>query len=282
MRTRTRNQTGTWRPRKRLGQHFLRDHSLLDRIISRAGFAETAHVLEVGPGLGALTFPLARSVAHVYAVEKDSDLVKRLGEELRRRAIANVTLVHQDILRTELRNLPLPAGEVLQVIGNLPYNISTPFLEKLLENRERVGKAVLMFQREVAERLIASPGSKRYGSLTVLVQYHARIFPVLEVPRTAFYPSPKIESKVVGLDFKAPHPRRAPDDENLRRVVRGAFSHRRKTLLNSFKGSPYEVSPEDLKRACVACGIDPGKRAETLTIDDFICLSEQLKGPQSA
>jgi 16S rRNA (adenine1518-N6/adenine1519-N6)-dimethyltransferase len=259
-----------------LGQHFLRDHSFVDRIISRSGFLPSSQVLEVGPGLGALTLPLSRSVAHVYAVEKDAELVKRLGEELDRRSVNNVTLIHQDILRTDFKELPVPAGEVLEVIGNLPYNISTPFLEKLLDNRKGIGKAILMFQREVAERLIAAPGGRQYGSLTVLVQYQARLFPVLEVPKKAFYPVPKIDSMVIGLDFKAPHPRRASDEENLKKVVRGAFSHRRKTLLNSFKGSPYEFSTEDLRDACRACGIDTGKRAETLSLDDFICLSSRL------
>jgi 16S rRNA (adenine1518-N6/adenine1519-N6)-dimethyltransferase len=277
---RTSNGVQAWRPRKRLGQHFLRDRSSVDAIISRSGFLPSSHVLEVGPGQGALTLPLSRNVAHVYAVEKDAELVKRLGEELQRRAIENVTLIHQDILRMDFNDLPVPSGEDLEVIGNLPYNISTPFLERLLENRDRVGRAILMFQREVAERLLASPGRKQYGSMTVLIQYHARIFPVLEVSRRAFYPVPKVDSKVIGLDFRTPHPVRSSDEEKFRKVVRGAFSHRRKTLLNSFKGSPCEFSAEDLKNACQACGIDPGKRAETLSIDDFICLSSHLPGPE--
>jgi 16S rRNA (adenine1518-N6/adenine1519-N6)-dimethyltransferase len=241
-----------------------------------AGFSPSSHVLEVGPGLGALTVPLAASVGHLYAIEKDALLAEKLGSELERRAIANVTIVNQDILRFRLDDLPLPAGEKLGVIGNLPYNISTPFLERLLENRVRVGKAVLMFQMEVARRMAASPGNKEYGSLTVLVQYHAHLQSLLEVSRKAFYPVPKVDSMVLGLDFERPHPLRAHDEDHLKKVVRGAFSHRRKTLLNSLRGSLCAFSTDELRKAFEACRIDGGKRAEELGIDDFICLSANL------
>ena len=274
---------GAWRPRKSLGQHFLRDHSVVQRIVSKAGFDPSSHVLEVGPGRGALTFPLATSVGHVYAVEKDDGLAERLVSELQRRAISNVTVIHEDILRVRLEDLQLPPGEKLRVIGNLPYNISTPLLEMLLENRERVANAVLMFQMEVARRMIASPGNKEYGSLTVLVQYHAHLRPLLEVSRKAFFPVPKVDSMVLGLDFERPHPLRAPDEDHFKRVVRGAFSHRRKTLLNSLRGSLCAFSTDELKDAFGACGIDGGRRAETLGIDDFICLSRHLPAkPQNA
>jgi len=236
----------------------------------------------VGPGLGALTLPLSQNVARVYAVEKDAHLIERLEAELSRRSIDNVTLMNQDILRLDFETLPIPSGKKIDVIGNLPYNISTPFLERLLDNRQRVGKAVLMFQKEVARRLVASPGGKEYGSLTVLMQYHARIFPLLDVPRNVFYPVPKVESMVIGLDFQEPHVPRVSDEETLKKVVRGAFCHRRKTLLNSFKGSPFPFSQEGLRSACTACGIDTGKRGEALTIDDFICLTSHLKEPVQA
>lgn len=281
--TRNSNRGHGWRPKKRLGQNFLREKGVVHSIISLARFDPSSSVLEVGPGLGALTLPLSQKVDHVYAVEKDTQLVERLGEELNRKSVANVTLTNQDILRMDFETLPVPPGERIGVIGNLPYNISTPFLERLLDNRKKVGKAVLMFQKEVARRLIASPGNREYGSLTVLIQYHARIFPLMEVPRSAFYPVPKVDSMVIGLDFEKPHEPRSTDEENLKRVVRSAFSHRRKTLLNSFKGSPYSFAPDELRKACRACSIDTGKRAEALTIDDFICLSSHLRAePQSA
>jgi 16S rRNA (adenine1518-N6/adenine1519-N6)-dimethyltransferase len=264
------------RPRKSLGQHWLKDQSIIHKIVSVAAFSPTSHVLEVGPGRGALTIPLAALVGHLYAVEKDERLAERLEGELQKRAITNVTVLRQDILRTRLEELWLPPGEKLGVIANLPYNISTPFLEKLLENKARVGRAVLMFQMEVARRMVASPGNKEYGSLSVLLQYHARLEPLLEVSRKAFYPVPKVDSMVLGLDFDRPHGVRAPDEEQFKRVVRAAFSHRRKTLLNSLRGSLCAFSTEELKSAFEACRIDGGMRAETLGIDAFICLSAHL------
>lgn len=265
------------RPRKKLGQHFLKDRSVVQAIIAKAGFGPDSHVLEVGAGLGALTLPLARSVAHVYAVEKDARLVERLQEALRREAILNVSLIHRDILRLELGEIPILPGLKLAVIGNLPYNISTPLLERLMENRTRFSRAILMFQHEVGRRMIASPGGREYGALSVLVQYHARVSPLLRVSREAFYPRPQVHSMVLSVDFEKPYPRRAEDDENFRRVVRAAFSHRRKTLLNSLRGSACSFSTEVLRQAFEECRIDPGKRAETLHLDDFLCLSSRLR-----
>jgi 16S rRNA (adenine1518-N6/adenine1519-N6)-dimethyltransferase len=265
------------RPRKKLGQHFLQDRAVVQTIIAKAGFGPETHVLEVGAGLGALTLPLARSVAHVYAVEKDARLVERLQEALRREAILNVSLIHRDILRFDPAELPVPPGRKLAVIGNLPYNISTPLLERLIENRERFSHAVLMFQHEVGRRMIAPPGGREYGALSVMIQYHARVSPLLRVSREAFYPRPEVHSMVLSVDFEKPYPRRAEDDENFRRVVRAAFSHRRKTLLNSLRGSACSFSPEVLRQAFGECCIDPGKRAETLHLDDFLCLSSHLR-----
>lgn len=268
-----------WRPKKRLGQHFLRDQAVIHAILSRAGFGAMSCVLEVGAGRGALTFPLASLVGHLYAVEKDPHLADRLVHELVRRGISNVTVSNQDILKTDFGALPVTPGEKIGVIGNLPYNISSPFLEKLIENRRWVSRAVLMFQAEVARRLVASPGNKAYGALSVIVQYHAEAFPLMEVAGKAFYPVPKVDSMVVKLDFEKPHPRRVQDEENLKRVVKGAFSHRRKTLLNALRGGIPGLSTEMLREAFQACRIDPGKRAEVLSIDEFLCLSLRLPGP---
>ncbi|MEW6664693.1 MAG: 16S rRNA (adenine(1518)-N(6)/adenine(1519)-N(6))-dimethyltransferase RsmA [Thermodesulfobacteriota bacterium] len=265
------------RPRKKLGQHFLRDRTVIQTILAKAGFGSDSHVLEVGAGLGALTLPLARSVGRVYAVEKDGRLVERLEAALRREAVPNVSLIHRDILKLELAELPVPSAQKLGVIGNLPYNISTPLLERLITNRARFSRAVLMFQHEVGCRMIASPGSREYGSLSVLIQYHARVSPLLQVSREAFYPRPEVNAMVLSIDFENPYPRRAEDEENFKKVVRAAFAHRRKTLLNSFRGSACAFPGEVLLQALRGCGIDPGRRAETLHIDDFLCLSAHLK-----
>jgi 16S rRNA (adenine1518-N6/adenine1519-N6)-dimethyltransferase len=264
------------RPRKKLGQHFLEDRAVIHSIIAKADFGADSHVLEVGAGLGALTLPLARTVAHVYAVEKDGRLVERLQEALQHKAIRNVSLIHRDILRLDPGELPIPSGRKLGVIGNLPYNISTPLLERLIENRKSFSRAVLMFQHELGRRMIASPGSREYGALSVLIQYHAAVTPLLVVSRDAFYPRPEVHSMVLGLDFEKPYPTRAGNEEKLKKVVRAAFSHRRKTLLNSLRGSACSFPTEVLLRVFRECGIDPGRRAETLHLEDFLRLSSLL------
>lgn len=233
-------------------------------------------VLEIGPGQGALTLPLARSVGHVVAVEKDARLAEFLEEKLSRAGISNVTLVNRDILKWEFNEISNSSSAKIQVIGNLPYNISSPFLEKLVENRGLVSRAVLMFQLEVARRLTASPGSKAYGAMTLLVRYHAKPTAFFEVPAEAFFPRPKVNSMVLELDFERPYPKRAVHDVDLKRVVKGAFAHRRKTLLNSLKGAFSSWNPEMLLEAMKKCGIDPGTRAETLGMDEFLCLGTAL------
>ena len=266
------------KPRKRLGQHFLRDPSVVRQIIHRAGFEPDAVVVEIGPGLGALTFPLAESVRRVIGIEKDSRLAEILKDRLARRGFHHVTLINEDVLRTDLRETALALGGRIQVIGNLPFNISTPFLEKLIQCREVVTRAVLTFQAEVARRLTARPGNKQYGAMTVLVQYHARISPLIQIPREAFHPPPKVASTVVELDFTRPHATRAQSEAAFRKVVKGAFAHRRKTLMNSLKGAFPTWSQEEILDGMEKSGIDPGNRAEVLEIDDFIRLSEALDG----
>ena len=264
------------RLKKGLGQHILKDRDIIQEIIARSGFSASDHLIEVGPGLGALTLPMAHSAHHIHAVEKDPYLAEMLSRQLSREGIHNVSLIIRDILKVDFSEFLPSSGGKLGVIGNLPYNISSPFLEKLIENREHVSRAVLMFQREVARRLIASPRTKEYGSLSVLIQYHAHISPLLEVSRHAFHPIPKVDSLVVEIDFEQPHPLRTPDEEYFRKIVRGAFSHRRKTLVNSLSASPVPLSAGDVLKAMQACSIDPRARAEALSIDDFLRLSHAL------
>lgn len=262
-----------FRPSKRLGQHFLRDRGIIHRIIARARFAESDDVLEIGSGLGALTLPLARCVNHLFAVEKDSRLTTMLSERISLKGLKNVTLINEDILTFDFTNLGPPGSGGIKVIGNLPYNISSPVLEKLMENRDRVTRAVLMFQRELAERLTASPGNRDYGAMTVSLQYHCRIVPLLEVPKEAFYPKPKVGSMVLDLDFERPHPVRAEDESLFRKVVKAAFAHKRKTLLNSLSATLTDYRKEDILKVLETCSVDPGLRAEALDIDNFLCLT---------
>ena len=265
-----------FRPSKRLGQHFLKDPAVILEIIRRAGFDASDHVLEIGAGLGALTLPLAGAVRKITAVEKDARLTRLLADKISREGIDNVILINEDILKFDFNRLQRRPGEKIQVIGNLPYNISSPFLEALINNRTLVSRAVLMFQVELARRLVSPPGHKAYGAITVLIRYHARISPLLEVAGTAFRPTPKVGSMVLELDFNLPHPKRAEDETLFTTVVRSAFAHRRKKILNSFRGSPLPYTDEALITALNRCAVDPGKRAEELDIDDFLCLSAAL------
>ena len=268
-----------WQPlraKKRLGQHFLRDPAVIAQIIRRAGFNPDLTIVEIGPGLGALTLPLAERVRHVIGIEKDPRLVETLQGRLIQRGIGNVTLIREDVLKADFEEIARSLGESLNLIGNLPFNISSPFLGKLIRSKDIITRAVLTFQAEVGRRLVALPGNKQYGAMTVLVQYHARVSPLVEIPQAAFYPPPKVGSMVVELDFTRPHPTRAEDDGSFRNVVKGAFAHRRKTLINSLKGAFPEWPQEKMLKAMEKCGIEPKKRAEVLGIDDFIRLSKAL------
>jgi 16S rRNA (adenine1518-N6/adenine1519-N6)-dimethyltransferase len=265
-----------FRPAKRLGQHFLIDPEVIQRIITRARLQSSEWVLEIGPGQGALTLPLARSVAHVVAVEKDTRLINKLKGRLDHHGIKNVTLINDDILLWNFREVDLTPPAKLRTIGNLPYNISAPVLDKLVRNRDVIDKAILMFQREVAQRLTASPGGKAYGVLTLSVQYHAQSRVLFEVSKNAFHPKPKVDSMVVELDFERPHPKAARDEDNFRRILKGAFAHRRKTIVNSFRSLPGDWDKKVLLKAMERCGIDPRRRAETLHMDEFLCLSDIL------
>lgn len=267
----------SFRPSKALGQHFLAHPGVSHRIISRSGLEGSDMVLEIGPGQGALTLLLARSVGHVFAVEKDPRLVRFIEEKLSKSGVKNVTLVNDDILKFDLREIDLPTSGKINVIGNLPYNISSPLLEKLVQNRNLLRRAVIMLQTELAERLTALPGCKAYAALTLWIRYHARTDVLLEVPKEAFWPRPKVNSKVLALDFEHPFARRAEDEAQFKRLLKGAFAHRRKTLANSlsifFPSWDRGIILEALRK----CRIDPRRRAETLDMDEFLNLASDLR-----
>ena len=242
-----------------------------------AEFGSSDLVLEVGPGLGAMTIPLAGRVDRIIAVEKDTRLVRSLKEKLSKRCITNVTLINDDILRVDLEEIIDPPATDIKVMGNLPFNISSPFLEKLMNHRAHLKKAILMFQLEFAKRLLASPGGKDYGAITVLTRYQASVSPLLEVPANAFYPKPKVGSMVVEIDLEKSYPRKAEDEGAFKRVVKGAFSHRRKTVFNSLRGSLKSYERDEITVALDSCSIDPRRRAETIDIDEFLNLASALE-----
>ncbi len=269
------------RPRKRLGQHFLEDPTAIDRIIAHARFNENDVVVEIGSGLGALTIPILPHVYHVVAIEKDPLLTTMLQERLSPKDREKITFISGDVLKLDFREIYDRFEQKVKVVGNLPYNISSPFLEKLIINRNHINRAVLMFQFEVAQRLAAVPGKKEYGALSVITQYYAHISPLIKIKRDAFYPKPKVDSMVVGIDFEKPYPFQAENEEFFHRIVKAAFSCRRKTILNSLERGMVSFSREMIAKSLKACLIDPKRRAETLSIEEYIRLSSVLAPPKT-
>ena len=252
------------RARKRFGQHFLNDPGIIDAIVRAVHPTEDDIIVEIGPGQGAITDALARSAGHLHAVELDRDLVARL----RRRYEDNpsVTVHEADALQFDFAVL----GDRMRVVGNLPYNISTPLLFHLLKFRNRILDTHFMLQKEVVDRMAASPGSKAYGRLGIMLGCHLNIESLFDVPREAFDPPPAVTSAIVRLD---PLPRGTfdiQDEAGLSTLVSTAFMQRRKTLRNSLKKSVEAIDFE-------AVGIDASLRPEQVSIADYVRLSNHLR-----
>lgn len=264
------------KPRKQLGQNFLEDPTVSEMIVRSSNVLADDTVLEIGAGLGALTIPLARAAKKVYAVEKDQRVSKLLKNELLASNLSNVELLEEDILRVDINALAETTRSKIVVIGNLPYNISSQILIKLMNSRRAVDRAILMFQRELAERLTAQVGNKDYGRITVMLQYCSRIRPVADVPAGVFHPRPRVDSKVVEVSFYEIPRFAARDEAFLFRVIKAAFGKRRKTLKNALTKSQLSIDTQAVIKALNASGIDPVRRAETLSVQEFVTLSHHL------
>jgi 16S rRNA (adenine1518-N6/adenine1519-N6)-dimethyltransferase len=256
--------------RRALGQHFLRDTGIARAIVDLVAPTTADLVVEIGPGEGALTQELARRAGRVVALEVDRGLV----ESLRRRWPA-VEVLEADARTWDYGALERPPGGRVLVVGNLPYSVSKPIVAALLEARGALDAMALMLQREVAERLAAPPGGKVYGALSVLTQAVCDVELALRVPPGAFRPPPKVESAVVRLTPR-PHTRvPLALEPRFREVVRAAFASRRKTLANALTGG-LGLSLGVAREAATRSGVDPGRRAETLTIEEFVALTARL------
>ncbi len=256
----------SYQTKKRFGQHFLHDPAVIDKIITAARLQPDQRVLEIGPGLGVLTEQLLKHAAQVIVMEIDRDLIQRL----RQRPEEHLTVYEGDVLKLSWSELFKKPPYTL--VANLPYNISSQILFKLLDHRHLFKRMVLMFQREVAERLMARPGTKDYGILSVLCQLWYDIDKVALVKPGAFNPPPKVDSMVVSF-LPLEKPRVDPIDEVLfKRLVKAAFTQRRKTLRNSLLAAGLEAADIDASLLCA--GIDPGCRGETLDLSRFSALTE--------
>lgn len=260
-------------PKKRFGQHFLKDRNIIRKIIDGAGVSKEDVVLEIGPGLGDMTVLLAQRIKRVIAVELDRELYSLLAEKFE--GDNKVELISADILRFDIRGLFEKIGERFKVVANLPYNISTPVLFKFLEDRDYISSMTLMFQKEVADRLVALPGTKDYGVLSVFAQLYTAPSLLFNVPPHAFTPPPAVDSAVVRLEVLAEPSVKADNERLMLKVVKAAFGQRRKTLLNALS-SGLKMPKEDVEAALERAGIDSSRRGETLTLSEFCAASNEL------
>lgn len=266
------------RTKKSLGQNFLTDDNILRNIVGAASLNKEVSVIEVGPGIGALTRHLAESAKKVLALEIDHRLIPILKRTLH--DYSNVEVVHEDVLKADLQSLiknHFEPNEDIMVVANLPYYITTPILMRFLTENVPVKGMVVMIQKEVAERLQAKPGEKSYGSLSIAVQYRADASIVMTVPKTVFVPPPNVDSAVLRLDVLKEPKVQMKDEDFFYKVVRAAFAQRRKTLLNNLMNNLLQKSQKDmLLQFLDDIGIDPMRRGETLTIQEFARLSDAL------
>jgi 16S rRNA (adenine1518-N6/adenine1519-N6)-dimethyltransferase len=247
-------------PRKRFGQHFLMDEAAIAAIVAAIAPQPRDRLVEIGPGLGALTRPLSARLEHLHAIELDRDIIARLRMEL---PAARVTLHAGDALRFDFGAL----GPRLRVVGNLPYNISTPLLFHLAQHAAAICDIHVMLQKEVVERMVAAPSDSEYSRLSVMLQYRFEMELLLDVPAAAFRPEPKVESAVVRLTpfARLPHPAR--DETVFAKIVAAAFSQRRKTLRNALQA---HFKAEDFEKL----GVDAGLRAQDLRVEEFVRLAD--------
>ncbi len=264
------------RPRKELGQNFLIDQATARRIVDHAGLAADDVVLEIGPGLGVMTIAAAQKARKVIAVEKDKHLVPLLRAELLSHKLANVQIHEYDVLKMNLKALVGAQRQPLVVLGNLPYNISSQVVVKLMDVRQHVDRAVLMFQRELAERLCAGPGTKAYGRLSVRLQYCAHLAPLMRIGASQFHPRPKVDSAVLGISFKRDIDRPVGDERLFAMVVQAAFGQRRKNLRNALSSGLLPLDRPEVERLLDAAQIDHRRRAETLPVDAFVTLTNLI------
>jgi len=256
--------------RKRFGQNFLHDNRVLADIIEAINPAPGDTMVEIGPGLAAMTDLLLKALNHMHVVELDRDLVTRLEKRFPREKL---TIHSGDALKFDFATIPVPEGRKLRIVGNLPYNISTPLLFHFTEFTHLVEDQHFMLQKEVVERMVAEPGTKAYGRLSVMLQWRYRMTLMFIVPPEAFDPPPKVESAIVRMiPLEQPL---ACDQATLEAVVQKAFSQRRKVIRNCLAGMFTEQQIAD-------AGIDPGTRPETVSVEAYVRLANSLKAPAAA
>jgi len=261
--------------RKGLGQHFLVDRNIIHKIVEVAGLTADDVVLEVGPGLGEMTALLARQARKVICVEIDPKLAAILKTKML--PFQNVEVIEEDILKLDLLKLAEAERQQIKGVANLPYQISTPLLFRMIEARKIFSDLTLMLQKEVAERIVSPPGGKEYGPLSLLVQMFSEVSICFHVKPSAFYPRPKVESSVIRIRWKERPPVAVEDEQWFKNVVKKVMGYRRKTLINALKYSGLSHR-EATEGTLAGAGIDPQRRPGTLSLEEFLRLAQILKG----
>lgn len=264
--------------KKSLGQNFLIDLNILNRIVDFAELTVNSGAIEIGPGIGALTEQLAKRAKKVVAFEIDQRLLPILKETLE--PYPHVKVIHEDVLKANVNQViteEFGEDQDLMVVANLPYYVTTPIIMKLLTDQLPIRGIVCMLQKEVADRIAAAPGTKDYGSLSIAIQYYTEAKTVMIVPKTVFIPQPNIDSAVIRLT-KRPEPAvKVTDEEFFFTVVRASFAQRRKTIFNNLSSHfAQTIEKKNIEKALHAAGIDPKRRGETLSIEEFGRLSDEL------
>ncbi len=254
---------------KGLGQNFLIDNSVLEDIVHNAQITKDDLVIEIGPGVGTLTKELLKKAKKVYAIELDDDLIPILNEELKE--FDNFELIHKDALKVDFNEI-IGEEKNTKLVANLPYYVTTPIIAKLLNENYNFESLTIMIQKEVGERIAAHPDCKEYGALSILVQYYCDAEIVRKVSCDSFLPKPKVDSIVIKLNKLSEPKVKVKSKELFFKIVRHSFNMRRKTLLNGLKN--LNLQKEELEKAFLSAGIDPKRRGETLSLDEFGKLSD--------
>lgn len=265
------------KPRKRLGQSFLVDVNTIKKIAASACISPDDVVVEIGAGIGILTRDIAQNARQVIAVEIDPQLVATLQDQLA--GCSNVEIHSGDILKFDFSSISNKYNTKVKVIGNVPYNISSPVIFHILSSRSDISYFTLMLQKEVVQRLVSLPDNKNYGVPSVLLQMYAEVERLFDVPATCFYPRPKVESSIIQGTFREKSLVELADETIFSQLVKASFAQRRKMLINNLKNAKFleEMTDADIKSALNAAGIDGKRRGETLSIEEFGHLSNILK-----